>query len=223
MIMNEKKVEEVKMLSEVKDPLLDLEKCSLHELMSILQKFASDPSINANQAGFGSYIANHVLKEKIVRYNQEAMIPPKLGDAWIPKVLVTIGKETHHGVLDLGSNISILSKEIYELVELQNIEKCSIDLLLVYDSIKHALGKVSNIMVELHMTFVHVDFIIMDMGNKTSSPSILGRPFLRTIGAIIDSKEGNVKSQFPHKKCMEHFPRKRDTPKYKFPHELHPS
>jgi hypothetical protein len=47
----EKEIEEVKMLSEVKDPLLDLEKCSLHEVMSILQKFASDPSINANQAG----------------------------------------------------------------------------------------------------------------------------------------------------------------------------
>jgi hypothetical protein len=38
MIMNQRKVEEVKMLSEVKDPLFDLEKCSLHELMSILQK-----------------------------------------------------------------------------------------------------------------------------------------------------------------------------------------
>jgi hypothetical protein len=52
MIMNDKEVEEVKILSEVKDPLLDLENCSLHELMSILQKFASDPFINANQAGF---------------------------------------------------------------------------------------------------------------------------------------------------------------------------
>jgi hypothetical protein len=69
MIMEEKKVEEVKMLSEVKDPLLDLEKCSLHELVNILQKFPSDPSINATQVGFGSYIANHVLKEKIARYN----------------------------------------------------------------------------------------------------------------------------------------------------------
>jgi hypothetical protein len=151
------------------------------------------------------------------------MIPPKLGDAWIPKVFVTIGKETHHAILDLGSSVSILSKEIRELLELQNIEKYSIDLLLADDSIKHALGKVSNIMVELHMTFVHVDFIIMDMGNKTSSPIILGRPFLRTTGAIIDFKEGNVKFQFPHKKCMEHFPRKRDMPKYNFPHELHPS
>jgi hypothetical protein len=109
------------------------------------------------------------------------------------------------------------------LLELQNIEKCSIDLLLPDDSIKHALGKVSNVMVELHMTFVPADFIIMDMGNKTSSPIILGRPFLRTTGAIIDSKEGNVKFQFSHKKCMEHFLWNRDTPKYKFPHENHPS
>jgi hypothetical protein len=77
MIMDELKVEEVKILSEFKDPLFDLEKCSLHELISILQKFASDPSVNSNQAGFGSYIANHVLKEKIARYNQEAMISPK--------------------------------------------------------------------------------------------------------------------------------------------------
>ena len=45
-------------------------------------------------------------------------------------------------------------------------------------------------MVELHMSFVSVDFLIMDMGDKTSSPIILGRPFLRTTGAIIDSKEG---------------------------------
>ena len=73
------------MLSEVKEQLLDLDNCSLHELISILQKFASDPSININQAGLGSYIANHVLKEKIARYNQKAMIPPMFGDICIPK------------------------------------------------------------------------------------------------------------------------------------------
>ena len=38
---------------------------------------------------------------------------------------------------------------------------------------------------------------------------VLGRPFLRTVGAIIDMKEGNIKYQFTLKKGMEHFPRKR--------------
>jgi hypothetical protein len=37
----------------------------------------------------------------------------------------------------------------------------------------------------------------------------LGRPFLRTIGAIIDMKEGTIRYQFPLKKGMEHLPRKR--------------
>jgi hypothetical protein len=48
------------------------------------------------------------------------------------------------------------------------------------------------------MTFVHVDFITMNMDGKNHSPIILGRPLLRTIGALIDEKEGNMKFQFPH-------------------------
>ena len=38
MVKNEKKVEEVKMLSEFKDPLLDLDQCSLYELINVLKK-----------------------------------------------------------------------------------------------------------------------------------------------------------------------------------------
>jgi hypothetical protein len=86
MVVKEKQVEEVKMLSDkINEPLLDLDKCSLNELINTFQSFANDPSFNVYQTGFRSYIANHVIKEKIQRYNNEAMIPPKLGDVWIPK------------------------------------------------------------------------------------------------------------------------------------------
>jgi hypothetical protein len=46
-------------------PLLDLDKCSLHELIDILEKFSKDPTINIHETGFGSYIANYVIKENI--------------------------------------------------------------------------------------------------------------------------------------------------------------
>jgi hypothetical protein len=59
------------------------------------------------------------------------------------------------------------------------------------------------------MTFVHVDFVIMDMGSKTSGPIILGIKKMRTTGAIIDSNELNMKFQFPRKKCMGNFSRKK--------------
>jgi hypothetical protein len=39
---------------------------------------------------------------------------------------------------------------------------------------------------------------------------ILGRPFLQTVGAIIDMREGTIKYQFLLKKGMGHFPRKRN-------------
>jgi hypothetical protein len=79
-------------------------------------------------------------------------------------------------------------------------------------------------MIEFHMNFVPVDFIIMDMRSNTSSPIIIGRPFLRTTCTVIDSKERNMKFQFAHKKCMEHFPRKKmNVQKYKCPHKTFPS
>jgi hypothetical protein len=91
--VEEKEVEEVKMLSNnIKETILDLDKYSLNELINILQSFANDPSFNVHQTGFGSYIANHVIKEKIQCYNNEAMIPSKLGDIWIPKILIDVGK-----------------------------------------------------------------------------------------------------------------------------------
>jgi hypothetical protein len=72
--------------------LFDLDKYSMYELMSIVQKITKDTFVNVPQARFGSYIANHVLEEKIDRYNRETIIPPKFGDLWIPNIQITIEK-----------------------------------------------------------------------------------------------------------------------------------
>jgi hypothetical protein len=175
--VEEKQVEEVQMLSDnISKPLLDLDKCSLNKLINILQSFANDPSFNVHQTGFGSYIANHVIKENIQRYNNKAMIPPKIGDVWIPNILIVVGKESRHAIFDLGSSVNILSKELYDLLDLDNkMEQCDIDLLLADDSTKQALGRIDNVMIELHMNFVTVEFI--DMMINTSSPIFLRIPF----------------------------------------------
>jgi hypothetical protein len=73
------------------------------------------------------------------------------------------------------------------------MEKCDIDLLVANDSTKHALGRVDNVMIEVHMNFIPIDFVVMDIRSNTSSPIIPGIPFFRTTGVVIDSKEGNMK------------------------------
>ena len=60
-----------------------------------------------------------------------------------------------------------------------------------------------------------IDFIVLDIDCNPSCPIILGRPFLRMIGAIIYIKEGNIRFQFPLRKGMEHFPRNKIRLPYK--------
>ena len=50
-----------------------------------------------------------------------------------------------------------------------------------------------------------LDFIVLDIDCNPSCPIILGRPFLRTIGANIDMKEGNIRFQFPLKRAWNTF------------------
>src|SRR3954469_11542210 len=47
------------------------------------------------------------------------------------------------------------------------------------------------------------------LSSMLHAPIILGRPFLRTGGAIIDMRDGIIRYQFPLKRGMENFPRKR--------------
>ena len=41
--------------------------------------------------------------------------------------------------------------------------------------------------------YVPIDFIVLDIDCNPTWPIILGRPFLRTIGAIIAMKERNIR------------------------------
>ena len=62
--------------------------------------------------------------------------------------------------------------------------------------------------------YVPTYFIVLDIDCNPSCPIILGRPFSRTIGDVIDMIEGNIKFKFPLRKGMEHFTRTRIRPPY---------
>ena len=74
--------------------------------------------------------------------------------------------------------------------------------------------RINDVLIVANSNYVPVDFIVPDIDCNPTSPIILGRPFLRTISAIIDMK-GHIRFQFPLRKGMEHFPIK----KIKLPYE----
>jgi hypothetical protein len=95
------------------------------------------------------------------------------------------------------------------MLGLPPLENCYFDVPLANVAKKKPLGRINDFLIMINNNFVSVDFLVLDIECNASCPIILGRLFHRTVGAIIDMKEDTIKYQFPLKKGMEHFPRKR--------------
>src|SRR3954447_5448736 len=113
-----------------------------------------------------------------------------------------------NALCDLGANISVMPSKIYDMLDLIPLEKCYLDVHPVVIAAKKHLGRVNNVRIKVNNNLVPVDFVVLDIECNASCPIILGRPFLRTAGAIIDMRDGISRCQFPLKRGMEQFPRK---------------
>ena len=115
---------------------------------------------------------------------------------------------------DLGASVSTIPKSLCVVLGLTDIEECSLNLHLADSTIKKPMGRINDVLIISNRNYVPIDFIVLDIDGNLSCPIILGRPFLRTIGVVIDMKEGNIKFQFRLRKGMVHFSRTRIRPPY---------
>ena len=76
------------------------------------------------------------------------------------------------------------------------------------------MGRINYVLIIANRNYVPIDFIVLDIDCNPCCPIIIGRPFLRTIGVVTDTKEGNIKFKFKLRKGMEQYPRKRIRPPY---------
>ena len=91
----------------------------------------------------------------------------------------------------------------------REFDDCSLNLHLADSTIDKPMGRINYVIIVENMNYVPIDFIVLDIDCNPTCAIILGRPFLRMIGAIIDIKRGNIRFQFSLRKGMEHFPRKK--------------
>jgi hypothetical protein len=54
------------------------------------------------------------------------------------------------------------------------------------------LGIAEDVPVKVGHHFIPVDFVVLEMGERVKPPLILGRPFLKTVGATIDVGKGGI-------------------------------
>ena len=188
------------------------DKCSLVECISLLQSIISSPNAYEQNKAFTEQIVEAMIRAYVEKLELEVFVPRKLHDQWEPTIKIKINKYECNALCDLGASVSTIPKTLCDVLCLTNIEDCSHNLHLADSTIKKPLGRIKDVLIVANKNYMPVDFIVLDIDCNPSCPIILGRPFLRTIGAIIDMKEGNIR--FPLKKGMEHFPMKRIKPPY---------
>ena len=115
-----------------------------------------------------------------------------------------------YALCDLGASVSTIPKTLCDILGFHDLDDCSLNLHLADSTIKKPMGTINDVLIFANRNYVPVDFIVLDIDCNLSCPIFLGRPLLRTIGAIIDMKEGNIRFQFALTKGMEHFPRKKN-------------
>jgi hypothetical protein len=110
----------------------------------------------------------------------------KQKDPGCPTIPCSIGSFKFEKTLcDLGASVSVMSRDVFENLRLP-LEPTGMCLELGDNSIRYPLGITEDVPVKVRYHFIPVDFVVLKIGEREKPPLILGRPFLKTMGATID-------------------------------------
>ncbi|KAL6340453.1 hypothetical protein AAG906_006117 [Vitis piasezkii] len=125
----------------------------------------------------------------------------KYKDPSCPTISVMIGGiVVEKALLDLGANVNLLPYSIYKQLGLGELKPISITLSLADRSVKIPRGIIEDVLVQVDNFYYPVDFVVLDIDPIVKEtnyvPIILGRPFLATLNAIINCRNGLMQLTF---------------------------
>jgi hypothetical protein len=85
-----------------------------------------------------------------------------------------------------------MPRDVFEKLRL-SLEPTGMCLALGDNSIRYPLGITEDVPVKVGHHFIPVDFMVLEMGEREKPPLVLGRPFLKTVGATIDVGKREIK------------------------------
>ena len=173
-------------------PLLDMIK-----QVPTYAKFLKDLCIvkrglNVEKKAFLTEQVNAIIKCKT---------PVKYKDPGCPTISVNIGGTCiEKALLDLGASVNLLPYSVYKQLGLGELKPTSIILSLADRSIKIPKGTMEDVLIQVDKFYYPVDFVVLDTESVAVGtnyvPIILGRPFLVTSNAIINSRNGVMQLTF---------------------------
>ena len=125
----------------------------------------------------------------------QSKTPVKYKYTGSPTISVNIGGTCiDKALLDLGASVNLLPYSVYKQLGLGELKPTNITLSLADRSVKIPKGIVEDVLVKVDKFYYPVDFVVLDTEQIASGPNhvpiILGRPFLATVNAIINCRNG---------------------------------
>jgi len=120
-------------------------------------------------------------------------LPPKLKDPGKFTIPCTIGHvEYGSALIDTGASINLMPYSVFKKLGMGEVKPTRVTLQLADRSIKHPHGLLEDVLMKVGKFYFPVDFVILEMEEDFEVPLILGRPFLKTSGALVDHKEDKL-------------------------------
>jgi hypothetical protein len=116
----------------------------------------------------------------------------KQKDPRCPTIPCSVGSFNFEKALcDLGASVSVKLRDVFEKLRLP-LEPTGMCLELGDNSIRYPLGIAEDVPMKVGHHFIPIDFVVLEMVERKKPPIILGRPFLKTVGATIDVGKGEI-------------------------------
>jgi hypothetical protein len=134
----------------------------------------------------------------------------KQKDPRCPTIPCSVGSfKFEKALCNLGASVSVIPRDVFENLRLP-LEPTGMCLELGDNSVRYPLGIAEDVPVKVGHHFIPVDFMVLEMGEREKLLLILGRPFLKTVGATIDVGKGEImfdingeRSSFKFRPCLE--------------------
>jgi hypothetical protein len=187
---------------------------SLDYIMEDLVKIITlkNPTIEGGSEAVYQQFINQVARKVCeLKYEYKKLskkLCAKQEDIFEPTIRINIGANEIAALCDLGASVSTIPKSLFDKQNLGSFKLTELKLHLADSTYKKAVGIKENIIINIKGCPTLIDLVVVDMPEDANAPIILGRTFLRTIKALINLYEGNVRIDLPSREpFVVHFPR----------------
>ncbi|XP_013731674.1 uncharacterized protein LOC106435345 [Brassica napus] len=117
----------------------------------------------------------------------------KRGDPGKFVLSIQIGKIVFScSLVDLGSNVNLMPYSVARRLGYTHFKPTRMSLVFADRLVTSPVGILEDLQVKVGNTSIPADFVVLELEEESKDPLILERPFLCTVGAIIDVRQGKI-------------------------------